>query len=64
MELEQSDSSLKSDKLTSVLPDDLDPDLYEYEMGINSNILGTGIGQAGALAYHGNLDAPAHQSLA
>ena len=44
MELEQSDSSLKSDKLTSVLPDDLDPDLYEYEMGINSNILGTGVG--------------------
>lgn len=32
-ELEQSDSSLKSDKFTSAIQDDLDSVLYEYEMG-------------------------------
>jgi hypothetical protein len=26
-------------------------------------IMGTGVGQAGTLAYHGNMDAPAHQNL-
>ena len=25
--------------------------------------MGTGVAQVGALAYHGKLDAPAHQSL-
>ena len=38
MELEQSDSSLQADKFTSALSDDLDPDFYEFEMCINSNI--------------------------
>lgn len=42
MELEESDSFLKSDKFTNALPDDLDPDLYECEMGINSHINVTG----------------------
>ena len=25
--------------------------------------MGTGVGQVGASAYHGNMDAPTHQSL-
>ena len=29
----------------------------------NNNKMGTGVGQIGALAYHGEIDAPAHQSL-
>ena len=28
-----------------------------------SGNMGTGVGQVGASAYHGNVDAPAHQSL-